>query len=347
MRDRRQAEQFAALLDNPTGGPTPGGEFSRMLTLTQALAVVPAPRLDEDAAARMRRRLVAVAAVQPTAPEAATRRTRSRWHSRRLAAVAAGSVSLATALSGVGVAAAGSLPGDPFYAVKRATEAVQLAVHAGDAAKGGFELELAATRLDEARQVGAGRPGATTALLHSMQLDTAGGAADLTRAARSSRSASPLQEFDRFAHDQYSRLLRLPRTAATLPALKAAAQQLVALDHQLQSVAATLPPLPGSTPPASRHPTPSHPPTSQAAPARHSSASGSPHPAPSGATSAPKPGAGGSSTPTQPVILPTTPEPSLSVPPILPSTSLPTVPHTSVKLPPVGPSTITSLLGGL
>ncbi|WP_156960214.1 DUF5667 domain-containing protein [Amycolatopsis taiwanensis] len=72
----------------------------------------------------------------------AERRRRCRW--------LAGAAALLIALIGLGmVLSRNALPGDPLYAVKRATESAELGLTFGDEAKATAHLRFAATRLDE------------------------------------------------------------------------------------------------------------------------------------------------------------------------------------------------------
>jgi hypothetical protein len=67
-----------------------------------------------------------------------------------LANVLAAAVALMIALGGLGVTLSGnSLPGDPLYGLKRATESVEFGLTFGEDAKATRHLRLAATRLDE------------------------------------------------------------------------------------------------------------------------------------------------------------------------------------------------------
>jgi hypothetical protein len=68
-----------------------------------------------------------------------------------LVPVALGLSAAAVAASGVGVAAHRSLPGEPFYAVKRATESVQLHLAGGGVSGAKERLAIAHTRMAEIR----------------------------------------------------------------------------------------------------------------------------------------------------------------------------------------------------
>src|SRR3954454_5043131 len=181
----RRASQFAALLDSPHRSDDPA--LAPYVALAGALSALPVSSgPSPDCRAALRQRLVAVATVQPAGqPEDAATRLRGAagtWKMQRRVAVLAGGAAAVTAIAGVGVGASRSLPGDPFYGVKRATEDVQLATTFGQEAKGRRHLELARTRLSEVQSlVGQtdaladaipGKPGALGALIDEASSDT-------------------------------------------------------------------------------------------------------------------------------------------------------------------------------
>lgn len=222
-------EQFARLLEVESRAAAISGAdaaTARLLTLTSALRTAgttagPAP-LSTASRAAMRQRLVAVATVSAAdrGSEAAAGRLRERYAAatarkmqRRLAALA-GSVTVITGFAGVGVAAAHSLPGDPFYGVKRATEGVQLWATHGDAAKGRLHLEFARTRLAEAEKLPASSPHLAPTLA-AMNSQTKQGSTELISAYTSSHSTKPLATLVTFTQQQYGDLTTL---AQHLPA---------------------------------------------------------------------------------------------------------------------------------
>src|SRR5579875_1031537 len=128
LRPSPAAERFAAALEGavaPADLPVP---LTQLTLVARRLATVDGPVIDPAASARIRQRLVAVAAVQTAGAEetaAGARRPVSR-RLRRLTSVAVGSVAGVTAVAGVAIGASNSLPGDPFYGLKRAAEQLQL-----------------------------------------------------------------------------------------------------------------------------------------------------------------------------------------------------------------------------
>jgi hypothetical protein len=192
----------------------------RLLTVAGALrtagvAAGPAP-LSVASKAAMRQRLVAVATVsgiEPSEAAVAVRLRRRHTESvtrqlhRRLVALA-GSFAVVTSVAGVGVAAAHSLPGDPFYGVKRTTEAVQLWTTQGDAAKGRLHLEFARTRLAEAAKLPTDSSHLASTLA-AMNSQTEQGSAELISAYRSSGSQQPIATLVTFTQRQYADLATL------------------------------------------------------------------------------------------------------------------------------------------
>lgn len=216
-------ERFARMLEVESASTAIAGSdasVAPMVMLASALrtagvAATPTP-LAADVRAAMRQRLVAVATVQTQ--DAAADRLRQRNYTRvstrmqRRAAALAGSVTLFTGLAGVGVAAAHSLPGDPFYGVKRATESVQLWIAQGNDGKGARHLEFARERLEEARALPANSSHLASTLA-AMDSETTDARNDLVAAYHSSESTKPLAQLASFAQQQYAGLVALSKTA--------------------------------------------------------------------------------------------------------------------------------------
>ena len=260
LGSRGAAGDLARALDAVAADGSPELALAARLRSTGAdLDAVVLPRAEFKDALRMR--LMAVAAVQAATPEPAAVRAPVRalqaavsWRSRA-GAVAAGAMASVVAVSGVAVAGSQSLPGDPFYGVKRTTEAFQLRIADGDVERGTRHLDVAATRLREVRGLTLGRdavdagprlgPSAMAGgiTLRSAAQPLADGAALsaevaervretlgdmddqvrqgttlLTGAYRSSRTPEPLRALSRFATRQTAGLEEL------LPALPPATQ---------------------------------------------------------------------------------------------------------------------------
>jgi hypothetical protein len=395
LASRARADELARLLDGaasaaPLAGPAAGlvDVADQLRTLGSGLAPAVAPRAEFRAA--LRTRLVAVASVQAanaatTAPatsrnralESAVSWTQSQRAQRRLG-VAAGAMASVVALTGVAVAGSKSLPGDPFYGVKRGGEALELRTTHGDVAKGTKHLEFAAERLKEVRQLSLGRDAAVGATsgqpvaagafggstssrvrsaLADMDRDTRVGSDLLTGAYRSSNSEAPLQILSQFAGRQtrelQSLLPDLPPAARTRGQVSLALVSGVAVEaSQLLAVgvctglcapaqaAPTLPPSTGPMPQPAPHTTSAAPCGCQPVPAPSRTPDPRPTPTPS---PSPQPTTNPTPTPT------TSPSPSPSgsplptvVPTVVP-TVLPTVLPTVVPLPTGTPTPLPGL----
>ena len=253
---RARAEELASLLDGAVAGPGSltapyAGLAIRLRALAPTLESLAVPRPDFRAA--LRQRLIAVATVQaagaavpyaepldrPRALDAAVNWTQSRRAQRRIG-VTAGAMASVVALTGVGVAASRSLPGQPFYGVKRLSEGIQLDLASGDTAKGSKHLEFAATRLREVRalahhegQLSLGTSGSPTAAdlafggstesrissaLDDFDSETKSGTDLLTKVFRSTGKPAALRIITTFTAQQKSRL------SALLPVLPDAVQ---------------------------------------------------------------------------------------------------------------------------
>lgn len=339
------AERFAAVLDGTAERADLPASVAELVTLTERLGTLPRPTMDPAASARIRQRLVAVAAVQPAGaevePEPASRAV--SWRTRRLLSVAVGTLTGVTAVAGVAVGAANSLPGDPFYGLKRAAERIQLDLAGSPAAKGKRELEFAATRLSELRAIGTRDPHAP-AELTDLRSEMTAAESDLRTAAHDSHTRTPLVEFQSQASRQFVSLLQLAEhaPASLLPELNATTTTIAQLVQEARQTAAAL----ALVPPASQpHPKPTAPATRP---------NGRPHTShPAGHRSQPVGGgqsgaAGGTSTGPLPSSAPaqsSTPAPTHSLVPSLP---LPTPVTSKLKsLVPSPIASITSLLPSL
>jgi hypothetical protein len=346
-RGGRRAEPFNELLEAPIAR-TDDPDVAPTLALATALRALPAaqPARPEFRDA-LRQRLMAVAAVQGVGeaaqtPAAKVRELSNTWRFQRRMAVVAGSAAAITAVTGVGIGASRSLPGDPFYGVKRASEDVQLAATFGDEAKGKRHLEFARTRLGEVEAL-AGRssaltdfmPGAAGALgplsaedksstivatLGDMDEETRAGSDALVEVALSSGSTEPLRALDEFTQEQFADL------KAVLPALPQDARSRARTSLALLTAVATRT-------------------VAVANPSKVDETPGT-DPTPSVTKSPPKrPGSGGSKTPeptatTEPGTSTTTPAPT---DPVDPGDLTPTIPTLPTTLPPILPTELPEL----
>ena len=277
LGSRAQVEELARLLE---GGASTSGSVSashallamRLRALGSSLEGHAESRLvpRADFRDRLRTRLVAVAQVQAaqaadlpfaepiprTNPlDAVAAWTQTRKAQRRIG-VTAGAMAGVIAFTGVGIAASRSLPGQPFYGLKRTAEAVQLGLASGDEAKGTKHLEFAATRLREVKALAngddqvalgsAGHVAAGLALGGSLQQrinealddfnsETSSGRMLLEGVYRKTGKPEPLRILKTFSVEQHTALTSL------LPQLPSAsqtvAQQSLALVQDVQSTA--------------------------------------------------------------------------------------------------------------
>jgi hypothetical protein len=238
---RARAEELSRHLEGlavaAVGGPMRADLLvaGRLRTAGVALAPMTAP--GAEFRATLRTRLLAVAAVQahnaPAASIAAPTKARAleaavSWSQSRRAqrgmGVAAGAMASVVAVAGIAVAGTQSLPGDPFYGVKKGGEALQLRTAGNDVDKGSKHLDFAAERLSEVRALSLGRdaalgpvaPGEASAAsafgksvsarlgetLAAMDAETRKGSALLIDAYRDSHDDAPLEILSRFAGQQ-------------------------------------------------------------------------------------------------------------------------------------------------
>jgi hypothetical protein len=336
----RPDERFARLLEiSSSASATDDPEMAPLMNLASALRVAgQAPGLpmpDPAFRAALRQRLVAVATVQE--PDVALHGVPSpkrtvadiTYRTRRRLAALGGTFAVATSLAGVGVAAAHSLPGDPFYGVKRATESVQLWVTQGDDAKGKRHLEFARERLAEVKALPTDSSHIVSTLA-SMDAQTTQGTDELIASYQSTHSTAPLADLLTFSRQQAADLRQLAVTLT--PAARAAEAKSLQLvnsvtaqvHHAAPGVCVLCAPGVGPTPSGTpRSPSPT--PAKSAHPSKHPSSGSSPH---NGSTSQPSggtsPGHSGNGLPTSPPsnVLPT--KPSTHVPTQLPTKHLPT-----------------------
>jgi hypothetical protein len=387
---RGGADELARVLDGtaPAGPATAplAAVVARVESARPSLDALTAPRSEFRAA--LRTRLVAVASVQAHAPAPTPLHERgvaqalawSRTATRRRSfGVAAGAMASVVAVTGVAVASDRSLPGEPFYAVKRATESVQLRTADGPVERGTRHLQFATERLDEVRALtgrrdsvalGAVVPGQPSAsgpdaglvlsALADMDADTRTGSSLLLDAARAEGSAAPLELLAGWTADQgrgLAELLPLLPSAARTQASASLALVGSVGEDAATLLSADLPsPAPTPTSVPTSPPTPAPPsatltPGPQPAPSPGEPESpappgaaptGAPTSAPTGAP-VPAPARSRPAAPTAFIPLPSAPLPSLPSLPLPSAISLPPVVRPSSPLPPLSPLPLPSL----
>lgn len=227
MANRR----FTALVSGPHEARHTGLETALSeMALDLRSAAHAAPRAEFVDSLRMR--LMAVAAV---APEPEPKATLAQWSvswspSARRSRLAVTLVAGAVVVGAAGVAGARSLPGQPFYDVKQASESIQMSFTHGDAARGALHLKFAARRLAELEKLtgtdatqltaaGVSRSQSLAGLsakkgslktirdtLKAMDKETKAGASLLTSAFEVTKDRATMHTLGSFAQRQASRL---------------------------------------------------------------------------------------------------------------------------------------------
>lgn len=225
---RRRADELDAALSGSV--PEQRADLTADLRVVARLrhagaALDPAP--PDEFRTALRARLLAVAAVQGIGETATSPQPAAVSWRQRAATVAAGVTAGVVAVTGVAVAGSQSLPGDPFYGVKRTTEQLQLRLADGAREEGERHLQLAEERLGEARELAGGGTLSddderrVLEALSDMDADTRAASRLLTQDFRTTREPAALQLLSRFAQDQRSGL------TALLPVLDGAADDAV------------------------------------------------------------------------------------------------------------------------
>jgi hypothetical protein len=193
---------------------------NRLLSLANALEDVPRPKLDAQTKTVQRAQLIAAmeaaladgtlrVPVQRVGSAGGTHRAgkRRRW-SRRLAAGGLSVGVAAGAFGGVAAASTDALPGDTLYGLKRGMEDMRLGLTNGDTDRGKVYLDLASTRLQEARRLmERGRSGNLDAesvgeiarALSGMQQEAAEGHRLLSAAYKKDGSLKPIAALSNFS----------------------------------------------------------------------------------------------------------------------------------------------------
>ncbi len=232
---RGRAQELADLLDGAFRGALPSGDGTlssygliagRLQRVGTELEAAVTPRVEfRDA---LRTRLMAVAAVQTynatTAESASSGVTAAvSWTSSRKAqrgiGVAAGAMASVVAVTGIAVAGSRSLPGDPFYSVKKGGEALELRTADGAVDKGSKHLEFAAERLSEVAALSLGRDAALGPISTDPQSVTAASAFGGSVAERVRRTLADMDDETRAGSDLLTGAYRRTQTDVPLEIL--------------------------------------------------------------------------------------------------------------------------------
>ncbi|MGH3322667.1 MAG: DUF5667 domain-containing protein [Streptosporangiaceae bacterium] len=241
----RRRERLARLLEGDASARDP--ELARLADIASGLRALPRGKQGPAHRAAIRDRLVAEARVPAQRRESAENArpapstVRSRpparragpsplaRHIQRRFVVLSGALSIIVMVVGAAVAADRSVPGDPFYELKRTAESTQLVLASSQVARGRQQLRFASARLSEIKAMttrherhgqAAAQNGSARLVTHAladMDTETRGGAATLLGAYRGSADIAPLTLIDAFSRAQASELSaivpRLPEVA--------------------------------------------------------------------------------------------------------------------------------------
>jgi hypothetical protein len=238
---RRRAEEFAALVEEPS---TPGADESRyadLLTVVASMRETPAPTARPEFVSALRERLMAEAPAALASEDAArlSLPPRDRRRERRIAAVVGG-IAIAGASTSMALASQNALPGDALYPVKRAIEDVHTGFSVGEAQKGSTMLANARGRLDEVSELSRGGDlGDDLAIADTLNdfTDQAAQASDLLIAdyqqSGDEASVEELRDFTATSLDQLTELEEVVPDPAR-DELMHAAQVLISIDTAAQ-----------------------------------------------------------------------------------------------------------------
>ena len=211
--ERRRAERFAELLDARAGGTPVRSRDDELAEMADTAGAITAMRAPADATIdpvyrdRLRTRLVAVLDVQGPAPETAPP-VRRRSRVPRRVVIAGPALAGVLALSGIGAASTGAVPGDTLYGVKRSTESAQLTLASSDVNRGRLFLDFARTRVHEADAV-VGSAQAVRKTMDDMDEASRAGTRLLGKAAVDKQDRAPLDALDAFVLAQRADLATL------------------------------------------------------------------------------------------------------------------------------------------
>ncbi|MET0999231.1 MAG: DUF5667 domain-containing protein [Marmoricola sp.] len=240
----RAAEEFDQALGG-TATPAVTERYAQLLDTVVALRSQPEVMPRAEFAGDLRSRLMTAAETDLVAAPSVVRRlppTRTPQRNRRVGTIAA-SLVIVGGSAGMAAAASSSLPGEGLYPIKRGVEQASTAVRIGDAAKGRTQLDHAAARLDEVRDLQA--LGSPDAQLIATTIDSFSNAADsgsakLFAAYAASGDDADITAVRDFTAAQMAQINDLSGTSATTDeALLDAADTLAAIDQQARQLCET------------------------------------------------------------------------------------------------------------
>jgi len=151
---------------------------------------------------------------------------------RALATVLAAAAALIVVAGGVGLLLSrGSLPGDPLYGVKRASESAELQFTFDDAARGAKHLRFAANRLDELSEMRSPDTTAFLTTLSAFAVEARSGTAQLTPLGVRGDAAA-FTTLRTWAHEQRAKLVALAPPSGARDELERARALLNRIDQR-------------------------------------------------------------------------------------------------------------------
>ncbi len=279
--EREHAEDHAGHPVDRHADPHQG----RLLSVAGVLGDVPKPELDPEVKTVQRARLIAAmeAALAEDSPGASGRvpeqrgpagthravpglrrlRPRTRW-SRRLAVGGLTVGVAAGAFSGVAAASTNALPGDTLYGLKRGMEDLRLGMAGGDADRGKLLLDMASTRMQEARRLVERRHTGpldddavreVRGALQGMHYEASEGHQLLSAVYRRDGSLDPMEALNDFSHRQRTTWTRLrDQLPSQLSGLGAKVSSVLdAIEREVAPLEGLLPTPDGTGSPGARH----------------------------------------------------------------------------------------------
>lgn len=338
----RQAEEFDRALSG-TGSVDPS--VAALVAVAGALAALP-QRPTPAFRDALRTKLMAEAASMAAAPAAsvpaasipaqAAVRTLPKVLAQPAMQVATGGLAAVIAVTGAGIGASRSVPGDSLYGLKRTVEDLQTDLAGGTLGEANALLGHAQTRLDEVRTL-LDRAGGSLTGDALRRVEQTLGELDAEIKAAADQLLSQVRSGSRVAYDRLEAVTadlsrQLVALLSQLPAEARAAAATVLATLNVSRARLAMLPKPGDPRPSTPQVTPSEIPTNVVVP-------------PTGSVSPPvtttEPGVSvtpsiPTETPSVPTITPPTISvPPITVPPVTPPVTLPPLPSLKVTLPPL------------
>ncbi len=244
---QRAAEEF----DQALGGTATRAVSDRYAELLETVVVLrsqPEVLPRAEFAGDLRTRLMTAAETELVAAPPVVRHLRPARNRRRVGTIAA-SLVIVGGSTGMAAAAAGAIPGDALYPIKRGVEQAGTAVRFGDVSKGEALLDQAAARLEEVRDLHEqGSPDAelVATTVDAFRTSAESGSAKLFAAYATDADPEDIVTVREFTAAQMAQITELYGTSAiTDELLLDAADTLADIDERARALCATCgPPAP-------------------------------------------------------------------------------------------------------